>query len=386
MSQFQPAQFSFSDGEQSPLMLAADIGKQIGELPVKAAVTLENFTVLTEGGIARRRGTTSVNARPDVSLVPPLIIVLNGDSIPTPPPYVVTPGVFIPVPGGVISIGGSDVTGTPIGINNYSTVTYEQRSRGGTATATSTPRTGQQIISGTATGTRLCESWQPWAAINSVVIDYDVYDDSLSYRRWSVSPTWLLTSSGNSCGGHEIYLPLFDAVMPTLPSAVGVITYWPISLFPAGSYSSTVTNAYDPSGTTVTGTPSTDFTVEGLVYSDSGGIAALLAGAGGTWGAWGAVPSFPTATATYDARTALTFDYIESGLKASFTGLPALIELVVVVAVGSSPQSNPDLITYTQTSITFTADSSGEAEWEIQITPNAAGFDYWVDSVAYYLP
>jgi hypothetical protein len=68
----QPAQFAFSDGEQSPLMLASDLSRPAGSLPVKAATTLENFAVLTEGGIARRRGTQFLSARPVERMIPML--------------------------------------------------------------------------------------------------------------------------------------------------------------------------------------------------------------------------------------------------------------------------------------------------------------------------
>lgn len=68
----QPAQFSFSDGEQSRLMLASELSKPAGSLPVKAAEVIENMVVHTEGGVSRRRGTEFLSSRPVERMIPML--------------------------------------------------------------------------------------------------------------------------------------------------------------------------------------------------------------------------------------------------------------------------------------------------------------------------
>lgn len=54
MNPVHPAQFSFSDGEQSKLTLGS---KLLGGAPPMSAFRLENMRVTTEGPVSRRRGT-----------------------------------------------------------------------------------------------------------------------------------------------------------------------------------------------------------------------------------------------------------------------------------------------------------------------------------------
>jgi hypothetical protein len=68
--QLHPAQFSFADGEQSPFMLASELSRSRGQLPVKAAVTVENFTLLPQGGLLRRTGTEVIQVSPHTKMIP----------------------------------------------------------------------------------------------------------------------------------------------------------------------------------------------------------------------------------------------------------------------------------------------------------------------------
>lgn len=65
-----PAQFSFADGEQSRLMLGSSLSQPKGSLPSKAAESIENFVVQTEGGVSRRRGTQFLSTRPVAKMIP----------------------------------------------------------------------------------------------------------------------------------------------------------------------------------------------------------------------------------------------------------------------------------------------------------------------------